>query len=577
MPTRTREIIILTMFGALAGLAFYSLFEWMNIARGFSTVTLGITVFAVCFFGGALKMTGPIPLKDTLLPVAGFSVVVSGLILWASLRFPDAQAFLDTGHPFAVVAVIFLIGIPFLVAAIQPDASPANYVDLFDISWGAITRLLVSAAFTGMFWLLLLLSNQLLSLVGISVIEIMIEADAVPAVLTGAVFGMAIAVAYELSEMFSPQLILRLLRLLMPMITTVVAIFVAALPFRGISNLFGELSAGAVMMGMGLIATSLVSASIDRTSAQGVQRKWMKGFVQLLAYLIPILGGLSIAAVWLRIDDYGWTPDRLVAITVAFIVLAYGIVYTFAVLRRGNWDDRLRQGNIALALGVVSITALWLTPVLNPQAISTKSQIARLDSGESLDKLPLYEMAHDWGHAGTSEFSKLKARFEASDDAEALEIIAAAQSATYRYQFSRRKRDQEREQQIARLDDVIIVHPNRDILPSELFIGAPSSYQPIIHNCLGNDQNCVLISVPKIEEQAAHFILFTNLDNERSTMWSFTRKSAEETFNRSRQIKLDPATKQDLRNGVYTIGRPRWSSVQLEGVNIHRGPLLDAE
>lgn len=165
-------------------------------------------------------------------------------------------------------------------------------------------------------------------------------------------FGLAVVVVHELSEMISPQLILGLLRLLMPMITVVVAIFVIALPFRGLSNLFGSWSAGGVLMGMGLVATGLVSATIDRNAEHGVQRNWMKGFVQLLACLVPILGGLAIASVWIRVQDYGWTPDRLVAATIAGILFAYGLTYAVAILRRGDWANHLRQGNIALAIGV---------------------------------------------------------------------------------------------------------------------------------------------------------------------------------------------------------------------------------
>ena len=97
-----------------------------------------------------------------------------------------------------------------------------------------------------------------------SVIEALIDIDPARPVITGAIFGLAIVVTYELSDMISPQLILRLLRLLLPMITVVVAVFVIALPFRGLSNLFGSLSAGAVMIGMAITATSLVSAAIAR-------------------------------------------------------------------------------------------------------------------------------------------------------------------------------------------------------------------------------------------------------------------------------------------------------------------------
>jgi hypothetical protein len=272
MPNQTRDMIVLTVFGALAGLAFYALTNWFPQGINFSRLTLGPSVFAFAFFGGTLTMTGPVPFRRSLLPAAGFGILVAALVLWASFRFEAAHEFLQTGHPFAVVFVIFLIAVPFLIARMATATSPKNYSDLFDASWGAVTRVLVSLLFTGLFWLLLFLSNELLELVGIPLIQRLIDIDAVPAILTGAVFGLAVVVVHELSEMISPQLILRLLRLLMPMITVVVAIFVIALPFRGLSNLFGSWCAGGVLMGMGLVATGLVSATIDRNAEHGVQQ-----------------------------------------------------------------------------------------------------------------------------------------------------------------------------------------------------------------------------------------------------------------------------------------------------------------
>ena len=69
-----------------------------------------------------------------------------------------------------MVFVIFLIAVPFLIARMATATSPKNYSDLFDASWGAVTRVLVSLLFTGLFWLLLFLSNELLELVGIPLI-----------------------------------------------------------------------------------------------------------------------------------------------------------------------------------------------------------------------------------------------------------------------------------------------------------------------------------------------------------------------------------------------------------------------
>lgn len=580
MPNLTRDMIVVTLFGALAGLACYALFEWITEVRGFDTLTLGVSVFATCFFAGALTMTGPVHLGRSLVPAAGFGVGVTALILWASLRFLDAETFIETGHPIGVIFVLFVIALPFLTAGAIAGKSPRRYADLFDVSWGAVTRVIVSAAFTGLFWLLLFLSDALLQLVGITLIEALIDIDPAPPVITGAIFGLAIVVTHELSDMVSPQLILRLLRLLLPMITFVVTVFVIALPFRGLSNLFGSLSAGGVMIGMGMTAITLVSAAVDRSPEQGVQRRWMKGFVQVLACLVPILGGLAISAVWVRVQDYGWTPDRLVAATIAGVIFAYGVVYAGSVLLRGDWSHRLRQGNIALALGVMAILALWLTPALNPQAISARSQVARLDAGEAMAKLPLYEMAHRWGRAGQEHVSLLKARFEAEGHTTGLHLISKAQEAANSYEFEVDTAQANNSQQALELDTSLPVFPEGSALPSEVFSGTDYQLSEVFDVCLPRDEraakNCVLIFVPGDGDQKPHFVLFSRIQDTQQVIWTFTKEDAKATIGPRQFIMLSVAAKQDLLNGVYTVGAPRWSSVQIGGDNVHPAPWSSA-
>ena len=61
---------------------------------------------------------------------------------------------------------------------------------------------------------------------------------------------LALAVVTELSDYVSPFLILRLLRLMLPPVLLVLAVFLLALPLRGLSGLFGGLSAAATLLAM---------------------------------------------------------------------------------------------------------------------------------------------------------------------------------------------------------------------------------------------------------------------------------------------------------------------------------------
>ena len=148
MPTQTRNMITLALFGAIAGLTFYGLLEWTEALENFERLLFGAFVFSICLFGGSLAMAGPVALNRCLLPTAGFGIALTGLILWGSLRFEDVSDFMYTGHPPALIFVMFVIGIPFLITWAVPGKSPTKYGDLFDAAWGAVTRVIVSMAFT---------------------------------------------------------------------------------------------------------------------------------------------------------------------------------------------------------------------------------------------------------------------------------------------------------------------------------------------------------------------------------------------------------------------------------------------
>jgi Domain of unknown function (DUF4153) len=190
----------------------------------------------------------------------------------------------------------------------------------------------------------------------------------------------------------------------------VMAVFIVALPFRGLSAVFDQLSAGATMLAMVAAGVTLVSVTIDRDDGQATGSAWLAQAARALAAILVIPAGLACYAVWLRVGDYGWTPERLFAACGAGIALVYALVYLASVLRGAGWMARLRQANIGMAGLVVLVAALWLTPVLNAERISAQSQAARFASGAlATDELQPWTYA-DWGKPGAAFLAELKVK-----------------------------------------------------------------------------------------------------------------------------------------------------------------------
>jgi hypothetical protein len=148
--------------------------------------------------------------------------------------------------------------------------------------------------------------------------------------------------------------------------------------------------------------------------------------------LVVVFGGLAAAAVWLRVGQYGWTPERVSAAAVAMAVLGYGVVYGLALLRGAEWRAGVRAGNWTMALSIIAGGIFWLNPWVTAESISVQSQLARFDPEVEAEKAPLWEMGHEWGRFGTSAIGGLK------DDAGPVlgARLAALEAAQSRYEFN---------------------------------------------------------------------------------------------------------------------------------------------
>lgn len=402
--------LAMVLFGVLAGLAAWMFSDvlptWIEEGRSylfFSALTFG-------FFAMLLALTGPArPLPSVPLAAAG-ALVAAGLLWLGSWRHDSVETYLQLGYPMAAFGLMLLVATPFAAAALWSWRGWRDYPTLFELSWRILVRYASAVIFTLLFWGLVLLSDALLRLVGVNLMTWIQSVEALSWLLTGAVFGMALAVVHEMRDYLSPYLVLRLLRLFVPVVLAVVAAFLLLLPVRGLSGLVGALSAAGTLLSAALAAIVLITVAVDRDAREEVGPGWLRTSVQALALLVPLLGALAIYAIWVRVGQYGWTPERLMAASVALVLTLYGLAYSGAVLGGDGWMVRLRAANVAMALLVLALCALWLSPVFVPERIAAQSQLARFEAGRTAaGDLPLQELSGGWGKAGLAVLAELEA------------------------------------------------------------------------------------------------------------------------------------------------------------------------
>ncbi len=313
----------------------------------------------------------------------------------------------------AVAALLFIAH--HLVQPAEAGRKPvAPYEDYFDLVGTNAVRLFLSLAFTGAFWLLLFLAGALFKLIGVDAIQKLIGETAFAFPATGLMFAAAVHMAVQLTEARAGlvrgvrTVALVLLAWLLPLMTVIAAGFLACLPFTGLTLLWSTKAAAALLLSAAAALIILINAAYqDGIEPPHLILRWAARLASLL--LVPIVA-LTAYALWLRIDQYGLTPDRVLACTYLLVAAGFTVGYTLAALKPGVWMKPLEPTNLLMAaVSVVLLIALF-TPIADPARLSVGSQIKRLEAGKvAPDKFDFQFLRFDSGRYGRDGLERLKA------------------------------------------------------------------------------------------------------------------------------------------------------------------------
>lgn len=407
MDSTHKSRAMMTGMGALAALALYL---WVQIGLAEvlvgSALMVGVVATGV-FFGALLAISPRMTLRRAAIYALSQAVVVALLILLASLRFDTQEAFIGSIFPVFATLILCCVPLPFFIA--HTNGNWREYATLFEQAWDIVLRYGVGLLLVATVWLLIFLSDLLLSLVGLGFLELIWEIGPAAYLITGAAGGFGMAVAAESMGAAGASLALMLLRPLLPLIVVVVALFLIALPFRGLSSLFGALSAGMTLLAISAVAATMVTAVVDARGEAASRSRLLALSARVMSVLMLVLGALAMVAVAQRVMQYGWTPPRIYAALGAAVSLGYGLVYAAGAVR-GDWMARIRRANVTMALALTLLATLTLTPVLNAERISTANQMLRIEDGrtppEKMDVLAF----ENWGIAGKAALNDLTTR-----------------------------------------------------------------------------------------------------------------------------------------------------------------------
>lgn len=284
----------------------------------------------------------------------------------------------------AFVAVGLFIAHHLIAAADVERRVVASYPRYFEIAWKNGVQIALSALFVGLFWLVLWLGAALFGAIGIGGFATFIAKPifAIPAttVMTAAAVHLTDVRAGLIRGIRT--VVLTLLAWLAPILAGLATAFLLALPFTGLEPLWRTRSAAASLLGAAAALIILVNAAYQDGQPDDQPPAILRWSARLAAILLLPLVGLAAYAVWLRVDQYGLTPERVAGVACVVVGACYAIGYAIAALRLAPWLKALEPTNIATGVISIAVILALFTPLADPVRLSVADQLRRLDAGE---------------------------------------------------------------------------------------------------------------------------------------------------------------------------------------------------
>ncbi|MDT0215756.1 DUF4153 domain-containing protein [Alcaligenes sp. AB3] len=396
---QNRRTLTLCLAGAVLGLLEWVAFSNLMMAPAprehiWVSLLLAVGIFGVASF----TLLMHISVRKALLVSLGLGVASAALILQAQGGYAEVALFWRAPQMWVAMGLLATITLPFLAILVEHPRDWADYRRLFELSWSMVCSWAVALFFCGLAWGVLMACHMLLSFVGIPLLGDVLLEPTVAAVVSGALVGAGLALASDSDGGYlSPILLLKLLRLLTPVLLVVMVVFIVALPWRTGDGLPLAALCVAAVLGASTLVSSVVADEDTNASATPL----LRASARLLGFVMPVLAGVALWAIGERVAQYGWTPIRVLVTTAALVAAGYGLSYFWASCHPQNWMARVRRSNVGMALVLIVLAIIWLLRIGSPEAISAASQVARLEAGTlSADDFPDTEMRMYWGLPG---------------------------------------------------------------------------------------------------------------------------------------------------------------------------------
>ncbi|MDB5967566.1 MAG: rane protein [Hydrocarboniphaga sp.] len=502
------------------------------------------------------------------------ALIYGALAAWASWNASGAPA-LDSAAvlvPFgSTVAVALFELMPYLQCRLKHGRWTAPYPELFEHGWQNGLTLLLLIPFVALCWAVLWLWGALFKLVEIAFFAELFGERAFVYLATGTMVGLGILVArtQQRPVQILQQIVFAVFKGLLPLLAFIAVLFLTALPFTGLDPLWQTRRGASLLMTVVMLMVLFTNAVFQDGRAQpgGVATypRILSRLVELGLATLPVYALLALYAVWLRVDQYGWTPDRLYAALLATTSAAYALGYSYSVLRpAGGWLSPITTINVSLSWLVMALIALLNSPVLDPFRISVASQLSRLHDGEIKPaEIDLKFLRFSAGRIGHKALQELQSDAAMTHDPAALAEVRKMLTRKERWQPMPGLRESTVSLSLEQARKRINAAPGADAVDDD-WLQAIIDHRLSSMGCLEDDGACLVLS-PDLDRDGVNERLLCETGDSGLVVCRLSARVAgkwadvgnAEAWGNSEQIVAA------LKQGKFTVKPRRWADLQI--------------
>lgn len=342
-------------------------------------------------------------------------VVVLAMSAWLKWQVEDSdkwrqhEVFMFYGWRLLLMAMLAL---PWIQYSLRASRQQTRYAQFYTQLWLNTLTLLIVFISNGLFWLVLLLWSEMFKLVGIPFFStLFFDTDWFGYVAFGLITALAVVLARTQSRLVTAvqKLLTFIATGLLPLVALLALMFILTLPFTGLEAISQRVSAAGLMSTLTLLLLLLMAIVREPQKEALPYPGALRYLIKCALAVTPIYTLIAGWALWVRIQQYGWTPERLHGVLVVVVLLAWSVGYLVSIFRRGHNPLEI-QGKVILGVSLLALGLLVLlsSPVIDAWRISVNSHMGLYHSGKiKPDQVSLYMLDHS-GKPGRAALEALQ-------------------------------------------------------------------------------------------------------------------------------------------------------------------------